>query len=214
MKGKRTATAARGRAGRARRADRRTGEAAVRTLDERLATLATEEVRGARERLDERTHAHIARELLDVFFNIWIRFAVDLGRELRMSPWQWDFVIYGGGKSYRFREGFNFARLNEVTLEESAPPFRHTLKGELSTLAGRPFVRVSFVLEEGRTFGSSEAVTARSSYLIYNEPAARFGVHRLKESLSEPLRAWIRSEVRGDPALLWDLCHEKLRRGR
>ena len=186
----------------------------VRTLDDELARIASEETSGLPGELGPREHAHIARELLDVFFNIWIRFAVDLGRELRMSPWQWDFVIYDGGKDYRFRESFNFTRIREVLLEEAAFPYRHTLKGELCRVAGKNFVRVSFVLEEGRQFDRSEVTAAMNSYTIYNVPADKFGARQLKEAISEPLRAWIRSEVRGDPAILWDFCHEKLRRGR
>lgn len=186
----------------------------VRTLDDELARIASEEASALPGELGPREHAHIARELLDVFFNIWIRFAVDLGRELRMSPWQWDFVIYEGGKDYRFRESFNFTRIREILLEEAAFPYHHTLKGELCRVAGKNFVRVSFVLEEGRQFDRAEAATAVNSYTIYNVPADKFGARQLKEAISEPLRAWIRSEVRGDPAILWDFCHEKLRRGR
>jgi len=186
---------------------------AVRTLDEELARLAAEETGGQSEDLGQTERAIIARELLDVFFNIWIRFAVDLGRELRMSPWQWDFAIYDGGKNYRFRESFNFAHIREVLLEEAAFPFRHTLRGELARLAGRTFLRVSFVLEEGRQFDRAETVATMNSYLVYNVPAGRFSARNLKKALAEPLRAWIRSEVRGDPSVLWDFCHERLRRG-
>jgi hypothetical protein len=198
----------------AKRPGRPPKTAGVRTLDDELARLTSEEAAALPGELGPREHAHIARELLDVFFNIWIRFAVDLGRELRMSPWQWDFVIYEGGKEYRFRESFNFTRIREVLLEEAAFPYRHTLKGELCRVAGKNFVRVSFVLEEGRQFDRVEAPAAMSSYTIYNVPAGKFGARQLKEAISEPLRAWIRSEVRGDPAILWDFCHEKLRRGR
>ena len=159
---------------------------AVRTLDEELARLAAEETGGQSE---------------------------DLGRELRMSPWQWDFVIYDGGKDYRFRESFNFTRIREVLLEEAAFPFRHTLKGELSRLGGQTYVRVSFVLEEGRQFDRASAVATMNSYVIHTVPAGKFSARNLKKALAEPLRAWIRSEVRGDPSVLWDFCHERLRRG-
>ncbi len=186
---------------------------AVRTLDEELARLAAEETGALSDDLGQKERTIIARELLDVFFNIWIRFAVDLGRELRMSPWQWDFVIYEGGKDYRFRESFNFTRLREVLLEEAAFPFRHTLKGELARLGGRTFVRVSFVLEEGRQFDRAAAVATMNSYVIYTVPAGAFSARNLKKALAEPLRAWIRSEVRGEPSVLWDFCHERLRRG-
>jgi len=186
---------------------------AVRTLDEELARLAAEETGALSEDLGQKERAIIARELLDVFFNIWIRFAVDLGRELRMSPWQWDFVIYDGGKDYRFRESFNFTRIREVLLEEAAFPFRHTLKGELSRLGGQTYVRVSFVLEEGRQFDRASAVATMNSYVIHTVPAGKFSARNLKKALAEPLRAWIRSEVRGDPSVLWDFCHERLRRG-
>ena len=186
----------------------------MRTLDEELARISTEETARAAGSLGAREQAHIARELLDVFFNIWIRFAVDLGKELRMSPWQWDFIIYDGGKDYRFRDSFNFTRLREVTLEEVVFPYRHVLRGELTTLTGKPQVRVSFVLEEGRQFDGAGAVATHNSYLVFSEPAKRFGAHTLKAALAEPLRAWIRSEVRGDPAILWDYCHENLRKGR
>jgi hypothetical protein len=198
----------------AKRPGRPSKTTGVRTLDDELARIASEETSALPGELGPREHAHIARELLDVFFNIWIRFAVDLGRELRMSPWQWDFVIYEGGKDYRFRESFNFTRIREVLLEEAAFPYRHMLKGELCRVAGKNFVRVSFVLEEGRQFDRTEVATAVNSYTIYNVPADKFGARQLKDAISEPLRAWIRSEVRGDPAILWDFCHEKLRRGR
>jgi len=213
MRGRKPSSPGKKEDGRARRAGRAPKADAARPLDEELARIAAEESSALAEDIGPAGRTVIARELLDVFFNIWIRFAVDLGRELRMSPWQWDFAMYDGGKSYRFRDSFNFARVGEVILEEAAFPFRHALKGELARMAGKTYVRVSFVLEEGRRFDGAEAVAARTSYLIYNVPAGLFTARNLKKALAEPLRAWIRSEVRGDPSVLWDFCHEKLRRG-
>jgi hypothetical protein len=210
--GRRTGKSSSGGAG--HRKGRAPKDSAVRVLDEELARIASEEASLIPGDLGPEEQAHIARELADVFFNIWIRFAVDLGKELRMSPWQWDFIMYDGGREYRFRESFNFGRLRELSLEEDMFPFRHILRGELTRVAGRTYVRVGFVLEEGRQFDQAGAVVARNSYLVYNEPARRFGAHALKAALAEPLRVWIRSEVRADPAILWDFCHEKLRRGR
>lgn len=198
----------------ARQAKKRSLRPGVRTLDMELARIAREEASMAGEDISEKEHVRIARDVLDVFFNIWIRFAVDLGKELRMSPFQWDFIIYDGGKRYRFREGFNFSRIREVILEEPAFPFRHTLRAELRAVGGRTFVRVSFVLEEGREYDRTSNVVARTSYLVYNEPANRFGQKGLKAALADPLRAWVRSEVRQDPSILWEYCLDKLRRGR
>jgi len=213
MKGRKPSSAGGKGPGRSKRARRRPATAVERPLDDELARLAAEESSAVAEDTGPAERTVIAREILDVFFNIWIRFAVDLGRELRMSPWQWDFAIYDGGKSYRFRDSFNFERVREAVLEESAFPFRHALRGELARMAGKTYVRVSFVLEEGRRFDGADAVAAKTSYLIYNVPAGRFTARNLKKALAEPLRAWIRSEVRGDPSVLWDFCHEKLRRG-
>jgi hypothetical protein len=182
-------------------------------LDEELARISSEETAAVKRELDPRQHAAVVREILGVFFNIWIRFAVDLGKELRMSPWQWDFINYEGGKQYRFRESFNFERVRDMSIEETGFPFRHALKSEFRTVAGRQYVRVSIVLEEGREFGRTGAVTASNSYIIYNELARKFAVSELKRSLGAFLRVWFRSEVRGEPALLWDFCHEKLLRG-
>jgi hypothetical protein len=184
-----------------------------RALDMELARIAKEEASSAGEDLSEKERGRIAREMLDVFFNIWIRFAVDLGKELRMSPFQWDFIMYDGGKRYRFRDGFNFPRISEMSLEEPAFPFRHTLKGELRAVGGKTYARVSFVLEEGREYERISAVVARTEYIIYNQQARRFSPKGLKAALAEPLRVWIRSQVRQDPTVLWDFCHEKLRRG-
>jgi len=186
----------------------------VRTLDERLTRLLSEETGKLEDVLGEHEQARIAKELLDIFFNIWIRFAVDVGKELRMSPWQWDFIIYEGGKKYRFRDSFNFARVSEIILEDAGFPFRHSLKAEFRTLAGTAFITVSLVLEEGREYEKATAVTAHNSYIIYNESAGKFTVHGLKQALAEPLRVWIRATIRGEPALLWDFCHEQLRKGR
>ena len=184
-----------------------------RALDEELAKIAKDEASSAGDDLSDQQRGRVAKEILDVFFNIWIRFAVDLGKELRMSPFQWDFIMYDGGKRYRFRDGFNFPRIREMSLEEPAFPFRHTLKGELRPVGGRTYVRVSFVLEEGREYERISSVVARTDYIIYNQPARRFGPRALKAALAEPLRVWIRSQVRQDPTILWDFCHEKLRRG-
>jgi len=184
-----------------------------RALDEELARISREEASSAGEDLSDGQRGRIARGILDIFFNIWIRFAVDLGKELRMSPFQWDFVMYDGGKRYRFREGFNFPRIREMSLEEPAFPFRHTLKGELRSVGGRTYVRVGLVLEEGREYDRISTVVARTNYIIYNRPARGFTPKGLKAALAEPLRIWIRSQVRQDPTILWDFCHEKLRRG-
>jgi hypothetical protein len=196
---------------RAGRGMRRSG---VRRLDDELARITQEEAASAGEDISSKERARIAREILDVVFNIWIRFAVDLGKELRMSPFQWDFILYDGGKRYRFRESFNFSRISEAVLEEQAFPFRHMLRAELRVVGGRTYVRVSFVLEEGREYERTSTVVARTSYIVYNQPAQRFGPKALKAALAGPLRAWIRSEVRQDPSVLWEYCQDKLRRGR
>jgi len=186
----------------------------VRTLDEELARLTVEEAARIHDDLTDRERTRLVREILEVFFNIWIRFAVDLGRELRMSPFQWDFILYDGGKSYRFRDSFNFSRLREASLEEQAFPFRHTLKAELRTIGGRTFVRVGFELEEGREYERTGTVVAKTTYIVFNEPAGMFSMKALKAALSEPLRAWIRSEVQQDPSILWEYCQDRLRKGR
>ena len=187
--------------------------AGERALDRELARISREEASSAGEDLSDRERGAIAREILDIFFNIWIRFAVDLGRELRMTPFQWDFVMYDGGKRYRLRSGFNYARVSEMILEEPAFPFRHMLKAELRPVGGRTYVRVGLILEEGREYERISTVVAHTNYIIYNQPAKRFSPKGLKAALSEPLRVWIRSQVRQDPPILWDFCHEKLRRG-
>ena len=216
-KAKRAGKAGAGAAGAApaaRKAQRRGRLPGFRTLDLELARIASEEASRAGEDISEKEHVRLAKDLLDVLFNIWIRFAVDLGKELRMSPFQWDFVIYDGGKCYRFRDSFNFSRISEMVLEEQALPFRHMLKAELRAVGGRTYVRVSFVLEEGREYERTSTVVARTSYIVYNEPAGRFALKALKSALAEPLRVWIRSEVRQDPSILWEYCQDQLQRGR
>ncbi|MGQ9582114.1 MAG: hypothetical protein ACUVV6_01195 [Thermoplasmatota archaeon] len=182
-------------------------------LDAELERISAEEAGAAVDDLSPEERARIAREVLEIFFNIWIRFAVDLGRELRMSPWQWDFVIYDGGKHYRLREGFNFSRVAEATLEELSFPFVHKLRAELRRVRGKTYLQVAFHLEEEREYGRAGATGVSHAYIIYLEQARRFSVRELKRSLEGPLRAWIRSEALLDPAFLWDYCHRELRRG-
>ncbi|MEM4728409.1 MAG: hypothetical protein QXH42_01425 [Thermoplasmata archaeon] len=185
----------------------------LRLLDRELERLSAEEIGRSAEDITPAQRERVMRGVLEIFFNIWIRFAVDLGRELRMSPWQWDFVIYEGRKRYRFRDGFNFSALREASLEESVFPYRHTLKAELRRLRGRTYVQVAFVLEEGRDYLRSGLAGAKGVYTIYVEEARRFSAHELKRTLMAPLRAWMRSEVLADPSILWDFCHRELRRG-
>ncbi len=182
-------------------------------LDAELERISAEEAGAVTDDLTPEERARIVKGILEIFFNIWIRFAVDLGRELRMSPWQWDFVIYDGRKHYRLREGFNFSRVTEATLEELSLPYAHKLRAELRRLRGTTYVQVAFHLEEEREYGRAGAVGVSHAYIIYLERAKRFSARELRRHIEGPLRAWIRSEAHSDPAILWDYCHRELRRG-
>ncbi|MEM3567263.1 MAG: hypothetical protein QXS83_01680, partial [Thermoplasmata archaeon] len=63
-------------------------------------------------------HGPVARELAEIFFNIWLRFNIDFGIEMELTPWQWEFAVYEGKKHWRMKSGFDFSKLNELRLTD------------------------------------------------------------------------------------------------
>ena len=54
-----------------------------------------------RKKIHHEPRGDVARQLSEIFLKVWIRFAVDLGKEeMRLTPWQWDVSSYRGQKKF------------------------------------------------------------------------------------------------------------------
>jgi len=147
----------------------------------------------------------IIRHLSEIFFNIWIRFAVDLGHEMALTPWQWDVALYEGQKHWHLKQDFNYAQVGEVVLEDEYFGHPESLRAELFTSRKRPRVRVVFRLNE-EVQGDERLQT---DYLVYSATFRQLDFHGLWKALEPLVKAWYEAHVRRDQEMLWDHVKER-----
>lgn len=182
------------------------------TLDEVFRN--TEESVMEIEHVPEEEIVKVVKGVMDIFFNIWIRFAVDLEKELKMSPWQWDFAIYDGHKKWRFKDEFNFGAVREVLLKDDSFPYIQSLRAEILPIGKKMYLKISFLFQEGRKYEGTETIVANVSYQIYASPIRQISMRKVKNSLQDIVKVWVEAQIKKDYSLLWDYCKEKLIRGR
>ena len=142
----------------------------------------------------------VARQLSEAFLKVWIRFAIDLGKEnMRLTPWQWDISSYRGKKEFIIREDFNFEEVGEVLLEYDEGRYR-AIRADFYIWKKRTHLRVYFVLENSRV--GEEIRTSR--WLVYDAPLKDVDLNVMWARMKDGIIAWYESLSSGDESLLWN----------
>ncbi|MEW5760621.1 MAG: hypothetical protein AB1779_07630 [Candidatus Thermoplasmatota archaeon] len=165
------------------------------------------------EELPKALREKIVKGTLGTFFDIWVRFAVELNKELKFHPPQWDFIIYHGGRKWDFKKNFNFSELKEFSLEDKNFPYNQALIAEFYPLMKKQFFRIDFVFEEGREYTGIETIVAKSMYNVYQAPVRMVSQKEIRKALGEVCKIWMKAQMKNDYSIFWDYCKENLRKG-
>jgi len=153
---------------------------------------------------DVRAREHVMRSLLVLFLKIWMRFALDIGVKMDLSPSSEEVAMYHGKNNWSLNQDFNFSALDEISITNKQKKI-HSLRAETFTAQGRDHVRIVFSLEEERIKGQPVLV----SYSVYSSLANDFSLEDAIRNLRPGLGKWFLSIVRNEPSILWDFCKEK-----
>lgn len=153
---------------------------------------------------DAKAREHVMRLLSILFLKIWMRFAIDLGLKMKMTPSSEDIALYEGKNKWNISKDFNFEALSEISLSDNRKR-AHALRAETFTVQGREHVRIVFSLEEERVKNQPVMV----SYSVYSSLAKDFSVEDALKNLKPGLGKWYLAHVNDELSILWNYCKDK-----
>jgi hypothetical protein len=152
---------------------------------------------------DEKAKEQVMRVLSLLFLKIWMRFALDLGMKMQLSPSDSDLGMYQGKNSWALNQSFNFSELSEVSITNSEP-LRHALRAECYQWEGREHIRMIFQLSEWKERGQDIMI----SYLVYKSLAKDFDIGKSIGNLKQGLGKWYMALAENEPSILWNFCKD------
>lgn len=147
---------------------------------------------------------HVMKSLMIVFLKIWMRFALDTGIKMVLSPSSEEVAMYHGRNNWSLNQDFNFSALSEIAIVNKQKR-NHSLRAESYTVHGRDHIRIIFSLEEDRVKGQPVMV----SYSVYSALAKDFSLQDAVRRLRPSLGKWFLSIAENEPSILWNYCKEK-----
>ncbi len=152
---------------------------------------------------DARAKEEVMRSLTLVFLKIWMRFAIDLGTKMSLTPSDSELALYEGGNNWRLNESFNISALSDISITNREDK-HHSLKVESYSYHGRELIRLIFSLEEERTFDRIVMV----NYIIYDSLAKDFRMDEAIDKLKPGLAKWYRALAENELSILWNFCKD------
>lgn len=146
----------------------------------------------------------VMRALMILFLKIWMRFALDTGIKMTLSPPSEEVAMYHGKNNWSLNQDFNFSALNEIAIANRQKRI-HSLRAETYTAHGEDHIRIIFSLEEDRVKGQPVMV----SYCVYSSLAKDFQLDEAIRSLRPSLGKWFLSIAQNEPSILWNYCKDK-----
>lgn len=153
---------------------------------------------------DAQTRERVMKSLMILFLKIWMRFALDTGIKMTLSPSSEEVAMYHGKNNWSLNQDFNFSALSEIAIANRQKRI-HSLKAETYSAHGEDHVRIIFSLEEDRVKGQPVMV----SYSVYSSLAKDFSLENAIRSLRPGLGKWFLALAENEPAILWNFCKEK-----
>ena len=150
---------------------------------------------------DERAREQVMRSLVLVFLKIWMRFAVDLGTKMSITPSDVELGLYEGKNNWRLNESFNFSALSDISIT-NLETRQHSLKAEAYRYQTREHIRIVFSLEEERTIDR----TVMINYVVYDSLAKDFELEAAIEKLKPGLGKWYLALAENELSILWNYC--------
>ena len=135
------------------------------------------------------------KEAVRLFFSVYLACRLEIDRELKMIPWQWEMVEYIGTRHWELRR-FPFSRLQSVTISEgNASPNIEARFGADEDDGVELYV--NFIEE------SSVDHDFLRNCLIY-KGSYESSLNELKDALHVAVGKWIDSMILDDPRLFVD----------
>ncbi len=153
---------------------------------------------------DEKAKEQVMRTMSLLFLKIWMRFALDLGLKMKLSPTDSDLGMYKGKNSWALNQSFNFSALSEVSITNSEP-LKHALRAECYQWEEREHIRLVFQLAEWKEREQDIMI----SYLVYKSLAKNFDIGKSIGNLQQGLRKWYMTLAENEPSILWNFCKDK-----
>ena len=142
-------------------------------------------------------------KIMEMFFGLWLKFDIDRGVRMQLTPFEWEFVDYKGHKEWRLKRDFAFDRVSEVELRDTRFPHLQGLRAELYGYQGERLALV-FFLADWRE-GGREGITP---YLLYDSPVHRARPSDIWVEIKKTAVPWHEAHIRGDQEPLWDWIKE------
>ena len=153
---------------------------------------------------DVQTREQVMKALMNLFLRIWMRFALDTGIKMTLSPSSEEVAMYHGKNNWTLNQDFNFSALNEIAIANRQKRI-HSLRAETYAAHGQDHIRIIFSLEEDRVKGQPVMV----SYSVYSSLARDFSLEDAMRSLRPSLGKWFLAIAENEPSILWNYCKEK-----
>jgi hypothetical protein len=147
----------------------------------------------------------IMKLMAHTFLRLWVRFAVETGQKLNMTPFQYSLGTYHGQMNWVVNEAMNFKELPQIELGTKYG-HRHALVAESYSVKNEPMVRLVFALEEEEVKGRPIAV----NYLLYDSKLREFEFPKAIAALKAAMPKWIETVMTKNDAPLWGYCKESL----
>ncbi len=148
--------------------------------------------------------ARLMEKVMEIFFGLWLKFDLDRGIRMRLTPFEWEYVEYRGKKDWRLNPDFNFEKVSDVELLDTTFPHAQGLRAEIYTQGGEDRIRVMFLLEDWRDRNRR----GFTPYLIYDAPVDGARISDVWKSIRKTVMPWNEAHIRGDNELFWDWIKE------
>lgn len=149
-------------------------------------------------------HAPVAKELAEIFFNIWMRFNIDFGMEMELTPWQWEFAVYEGKKHWRMKRDFDFSKLNELRLTDKKFEHSQAMIAYFYTVNNQTRLKIVFVVHARDEHGD-----VPKEYEVYSASIKRMSMSRLWKTIEPLIKSWYEAHIRNDQCIVINFCERR-----
>jgi len=149
---------------------------------------------------EDESREKLVERLMDLFFGVWLRFDLDRGVRMQLTPFEWDFVEYKGHKDWKLDENFNFKAVTDIELLDTRFPHKQGLRAELYTAEGKTRLRLVYELADWMEKGRR----GTTPYLLYDAPLEAVRAGDAWKEMRKVLIPWNGAHIRGDQEMFWD----------
>jgi len=152
---------------------------------------------------DAKAKTRVMKLLSLLFLKIWMRFAIDLGVRMSLTPSKEELGLYEGKNRWQLNESFNFAALSDISIANTDDR-HHALKAEAYSYHDREHIRIIFSLEEEKKLDRIVMI----NYVVHDSLAKDFEIEEAIEKLVPGLGKWYLALAENELSVLWNYCRD------